>query len=339
MAQKERPSFEREWPELAARVDGSLRRRGVPPWLRDDIVQETGLRLFRMWDNVDYDRSPYGLALTVANNLLWDSVQRHRDREVLGEIPDAPGSQDVERASIARLELARVGRTMRNLSTAHRRVLLAEVDEEVERPAASPAAVKMLRMRARRRLNALLEQASAVGAFAGWGIRKRALRIRSFLERNHLAVDGAAAAVTGIVATVTIVTGVSVIAHANSAPDLVNPGAVNVRATAAAANDSVTETRVVAASTSRRSSAGSDLTTQGSTDERTQERYEVTVPPGGPVEGGAQVTLSEGGGHGAHVAPPDCRVDQPSESEVSVSCKTSVNSTEVDATVTVSVRP
>lgn len=335
MAENERPSFELQWPELAERVEASLGRRGVPPWLRDDIVQETGLRLFRMWEDVDPDRSPYGLALTISNNLLWDSVQRNRRREVLGDVPDTPGIHDVERSSIARLELARVGRSMQDLSAAHRTVLLAEVDEAVPRPAASPAAVKMLRMRARRKLNALLEQASAFGAFAGWELRKRAIRFRSFLERNHLATDGAAAALTSLVATVTIITGVSVVAHANSAPQAFDPGGANVRASAGAAQRTVAE---FVAPALRRGATRSATTSGAGTDDPADKGYEVVVGEGGPVEGGASVSVTEKENE-EPITPPDCRVSQPSENEVTVSCKGSVGSTEIDATATVKVRP
>lgn len=338
MTDTQRPTFERHWPELASRVNGSLARRGVPPWLRDDIVQETGLRLFKMWHDVDPDRSPYGLALTIANNLLWDSVQRNREREILGEIPDSADAHDVERASIARLELARVGRSMRDLSPAHRGVLLAELDDQAPRPAASPAAVKMLRMRARRRLTALLEQASAVGGLAGLEFRKRALRLRAFLERNHLVVDGAAAAVTSVVATVTLITGVSVIARADSASQIPFAGSVNVRASAGTAEVSVLSG---AGDANRPINGNVSPSERSATEERKSpdEGYEVWVGEGGPVEGGATVAVRDKENGGFQVTPPDCSVSQPSEHEVQVSCRGSVNSTEIDTTLTVKARP
>jgi hypothetical protein len=203
----------------------------VPSWLREDVVQETGLRLFKMWDDVDPERSPSGLALTIANNILWDAVARHRNREVLGDVPDAPSDHDVERVGIARIELARVSRGMQDLSPAHRSILLAEIDENIPRPASSPAAVKMLRMRARRRLSALLEHASAVGLFVG--LRKRALRFRMLVERTALYGDGTAAAVSGLVATVTIITGVAVVAQAGTPVRLGGIDIARVRASAA----------------------------------------------------------------------------------------------------------
>ena len=99
-------SFETEWPDLSRKLQARLSRRGLSSWVIDDIVQETGLRLFRKWDDVDPNRSVWGLALTIANNLLWESMRRKSASEVIGEVPEHAADLDVERSSFARMRLA-----------------------------------------------------------------------------------------------------------------------------------------------------------------------------------------------------------------------------------------
>ena len=203
-------AFEQEWPELARRLACALRRRNVAPWLVDDIVQETGLRLYRMWDQVDPTRSVWGLVLTISKNLLWDETHRRTARELLIEVPERPNDQDVERAGIARLELWRVSRALDKLSPAHRSVLLAEVDGEARQVEVSPAATKMMRMRARRRLSALLENASASCLALGVTARRWALNIQQFFRKNTTVLEMpapmAVAAVLGAVVVMAVPT-------------------------------------------------------------------------------------------------------------------------------------
>lgn len=183
-----KPSFEQAWPELASRLKAMLRRRRVSPWMTDDIVQETGLRLFKMWDSVDPELSPWGLTLTIAKNLLWDAHNRQGSRELLIDLPEQPVSDSVENAGLARVELRRVGWALSKMSHNHRSVLLAELGEtEVASP--SRAATKMLRMRARKRLNVLLESASASCLTAIGTARRWALDAQQFLRRAFPAME------------------------------------------------------------------------------------------------------------------------------------------------------
>ncbi|HEV3472559.1 MAG TPA: sigma factor [Actinomycetota bacterium] len=200
-------SFEQEWPELARRLKGALARRRVSACLIDDIVQETGFRLFKMWDQVDPDRSPWGLTLTIAKNLLWDELHRRGARELLIEPPERATHMDVEDAGIARLELWRVGRALLKMSPAHRAVLLAELGDE-KITSTSQAATKMMRMRARRRLTALLDTASASALTVGVLARKWAFQFQQFVRRNSTVVESPApvamAAVLGAVMVMTM---------------------------------------------------------------------------------------------------------------------------------------
>ena len=177
--------FEQQWPDLARRLDAMLAGKRVPSHKRDDIVQETGLRLFRMWDQVDPERPLWALVVTIALNLLRDEARKRPEREVLGLVPDRAADQDVERAGLARLEWRRVQSAMSQLSPDHRSILMAELGDEYVSSSRGPNATKMLRMRARRRLNALLDVASASGVVVAVRIR----RLFDF-ERHLIAVRG-----------------------------------------------------------------------------------------------------------------------------------------------------
>ena len=76
-------SFEREWPETAQRLTLALRRRRIPHVLIDDLVQETGLRLYERWDAVDPERGAWPLAFTVAMNILKDHLRSEIRRRAL----------------------------------------------------------------------------------------------------------------------------------------------------------------------------------------------------------------------------------------------------------------
>ncbi|HYP22328.1 MAG TPA: sigma-70 family RNA polymerase sigma factor [Actinomycetota bacterium] len=154
-------SFEAVWPDLERRIHRFLSSKKVPDSQREDVVQETGLRLYRMWAQVDPAGSPIGLALTIAMNIVRDNARRDSHRTVVEIEPDVPAICDVERSGLARLELSRVRRALAELTPAQRSVLLSELDRNQRPPEASPAAIKMLRMRARRNLSAILERAGA----------------------------------------------------------------------------------------------------------------------------------------------------------------------------------
>ena len=147
-------SFEEQWPPLAARLGKRMARSCPDACEREDLVQEVGLRLFRMWDRID-DRPLWPLVLTIALNLRRDA-HRAWHEPVMPLTQDPPATFDVEREGLARVELRRVHEALQLLSAAHREVLLAEIGNLP--PANMTAgAMKMTRMRARRRLNQLLE--------------------------------------------------------------------------------------------------------------------------------------------------------------------------------------
>ena len=153
-------TFEKEWPALAGRLNGFLARKGISSDQREDLVQETGARLVGMWQSVDRNRPTWALTLTIALNILRDRYRRG-EPEIAAEIPDIAAHYDVEQAGLARVELGRVKKALSSLTAPQQAALLAELGyrEGMHRPDSS--ADKMMRSRARRRLNLIVGRASA----------------------------------------------------------------------------------------------------------------------------------------------------------------------------------
>lgn len=173
--------FAAEWPATARRLGRALARHGVNAHDREDILQETALRLYRSWASVDVDRGVEPFARTIALNLLRDNARRSGAHgEVLGDVPDRADSGDVvERTTIARLELGHVRRALTRLRPVEQRVLTEAVTAEITGDQSlAPASVRMARMRARRQLVAVLRAASAwVGVLAAAGRALRSSRV------------------------------------------------------------------------------------------------------------------------------------------------------------------
>jgi len=138
------------------------------------MLQETALRLYRVWETLSPDQPVWPFAVTIALN-LWRDQRRAavvRQRDVLSAnladaANDGPAVCDVERTVLARHELAQVGAVMRELEPEQRRLLLAN-DEVSSVVAPLRPAERMARMRARRELARLVGRASAVLAVLWW---------------------------------------------------------------------------------------------------------------------------------------------------------------------------
>lgn len=161
MSPEKKRDFEAEWPLLARRLRHFLSRKNVPTSKQDDLIQDTALRLFKMWDTVDRTRPAWALTVTIALNLLRDEYRRSAHADVVADLPELALAYDVERAGLARVELGRVRSALAEMTPAQRAVLLAEVGHVTD-GAVVDAAEKMRRMRARRKLTAILERVSAV---------------------------------------------------------------------------------------------------------------------------------------------------------------------------------
>lgn len=323
--------FESEWRTLAPIVERALARRGVPKWLRDDVIQETALRLYRSWDQVDPDRGATGLALKIANNALWDEQNRRRVVELPGVLPERAAADDVEGAGLARLELRRVGSVLALLSPTHRSVLLAEVGQGSE-PSSSSAATKMLRLRARRKMRSLLDAASAG---AGLVLAPRAMwRALRSTRRDGvvIAAPTAVIAACGMVAFLTI-------------PD-VGPMRSPRIDTAAPASEALSPSR-----TTRSAPEARAPQQEGRTRDARPATSPEDPPPrpqgsywqigvgdeGSPVDGDAGIRLDPDPSGRPRL--PECSTEQPAEGEVVVRCRASAGGQQVTAEASVRLGP
>ena len=322
-------TFEEWWAELSDLVRAWLLRRRVSPHLTDDIVQETGLRLFKMWDEIDALRSPRGLAFTIASNLLWDERNRRASREIVGEVPEQ-SREDVERAGIARLELARVRRAMSRLTPQHRAVLLAEIGDD-ETPVGSPDAVKMMRMRARRRLTAILESAPA-GAFILLRAPRHLWRtFRSARRGSGLHVPGAA-----IVAACTTL---AVFGTPPTVPSIdgATP-AMTARTTLAQASAAAGVSAVDGAASRSSGNGGAESEgTSVSSEEDSGHHVHVDVGEGTPVRGRADISITPAEGFTVEVT--ECWARPEGTDSVRVKCHAQAGDQEVDVDGALGVDP
>jgi RNA polymerase sigma factor (sigma-70 family) len=203
----EAPEFDDVWAEMRDRLGRVLAARGVPAQDREDLLQETALRLYRVWGNLDPEQPVWPYAVTIALNLWRDTLRSAAThvREVSPIVAfDNPDDLDVERTVIARQELASVSAALRQLAPEQRRLVL-ETDEltSVVRPLR--AAERMSRMRVRRELARVVGRASAIAAMI-------------WLRRPHRAQAFAAAAFTGALA-VTVFSGSPAVSVTTAAPD------------------------------------------------------------------------------------------------------------------------
>lgn len=172
MTPDQRRAFEQQWPQFEKALGRVLAKRNICEADRADVAQETALRLLKRWDRIDHSRPVLPLAITIALNVMRDNLRRSTKREMaMGELPERPCSSDVENEGLTKVQFQDVVRAMKDLSPSHRTVLLDEIAEHPSTSGRSESAVKMLRMRARRRLSALLESASAFVSLAAIKLR------------------------------------------------------------------------------------------------------------------------------------------------------------------------
>jgi RNA polymerase sigma factor (sigma-70 family) len=167
--------FDREWSSMSRRIAGTLARRGVPASDREDILQETALRLFRSWDRLDPERAVEPYARVIASNIWRDQLRRGVNENPVEVLPETSSAPDtVENVCMMRDELSRVGRALKTLNRGQSTVLHTVIADELSETGTAPAsdAVRMARMRARRQLRLALEVASGV-AVASWGLACR----------------------------------------------------------------------------------------------------------------------------------------------------------------------
>lgn len=201
-------TFEQRWPEISRKLARLLIARRVPEPLRDDIIQETGIRLLRVWHRVDPNRGAWGLARTIAIHAIADGASNQGRYEVLEleELAETADTSDSEQAGIARFRLSSVRLALSHMSIADRRILLAELGA-ASPPSLARSAMKMARSRARQRLRVLVQKP---GSWAGLPYIPLRGRLGTF-QRSCLGspsahpqlVEGVAAAALALALTVT----------------------------------------------------------------------------------------------------------------------------------------
>ncbi|MFP5353240.1 MAG: RNA polymerase sigma factor [Actinomycetota bacterium] len=204
MTSDQQRRFEAEWPALALRLQALLRRKRLTDWMIEDLVQETGCRLIRMWSQVDRTKPVWPLVTTIALNLLRDEMRKGSRNELTGAVPDSPSGENVEARGLARVELSQLGGALSQMNDSQRSVLLASVTESATE-GADPSALRMLRMRARRRLHQLMDQASVLSVTVGFQLRRVMREAELFMSRAlPLDAERVPAAVFGVAAALSV---------------------------------------------------------------------------------------------------------------------------------------
>ena len=196
----EEPTFETSWPELEKQLRDALTRRRVPVDAREDVLQETALRLLRSWDRVRPE-SMWAFALTVALNIVRDEA-RKRERRDHSVIESPIHEHDAEHEALVRIELERVRVALASMPERQRSILLGEVGEAAHAGVSTPA-LKMARMRARRRLRSLIEDVSGFVALPF-------LRMRRWLHDADAGVANTAASMAVRLAAVATVSAMAI---------------------------------------------------------------------------------------------------------------------------------
>ena len=162
----DRESFDDAWPALSERLRRSLTARGVPAQDRDDVVQETALRVYRSWTGLDPNRPVWPFVITVGVN-YWRDILRERNGRIAQVHPtdhiEVTADLDVERDVLARQELAKTVVAIGQLAPEQRKLLLAS-EEFADTVRPLRPAERVARMRVRRQLARTVGRASA--AFA-----------------------------------------------------------------------------------------------------------------------------------------------------------------------------
>ncbi len=327
-------TFESEWPEIARWLRGAMARRGVPFGALEDVVQETGCRLWKMWDRVDETRSTRALAIAIASNYAMDEFHRRRTPEPVEDVPDVPAHYDVEEAGLASLELARIKRALKDMSQSHQRVLLAEIGD-AEAPEASPAALKMLRLRARRKLHLILNSTSAGFVGISFRFKHLAWRTQNVLRRSTTGIEVPGGAVATLAAAAIALSNQAFLPQSADAHGLQSlPAQTKL----------VDEARIADRDgwihLKRASSAAASETRRARQRGSSGHSESVVIDSGdGPVSAGAGITWTPVNEGDEQLDPPTCSVDPSREDEVTVRCTAEAGDRQYHVDLTVGVGP
>lgn len=136
---------------MAGQVRRVLRRRGAPPAIIDDALQEAALRA---WSHPGGFDGTEGL-LRWVTVVAWRQVVaewRRRARVEPGAVPEQPGGADPASIAEDRRALGAVREALARLSHAERDAILARPPSDTPTDDAERARIKMRRHRARQHL-------------------------------------------------------------------------------------------------------------------------------------------------------------------------------------------
>lgn len=208
MTSDQQRQFEHMWPALSARLHRLFSRKRVSPWLAEDLVQETGLRLIKTWPQIDQTKPIWPLTATIALNLFRDEMRRAGSNDSTEAPPDAASAENVEDRGLARVQLRAVGGALAQMPASQRDAILADLSPAPGGPPLASSA-RMLRMRARRRLQHLMDHASVLGVALGIQMR-RVVRELELLIGKVLPIDAERATTAAISVLAAISLGVAI---------------------------------------------------------------------------------------------------------------------------------
>jgi hypothetical protein len=239
------------------------------------------------------------------------------------------------------MELHRARKLLDRLNPNHRTVLLAEVGAE-ELPDRNSAATKMVRMRARKRLNALMSNVSSFG-FIPLGLKELGRRFSDFTRRNNTFTEQASAtcvAAASVIAAVAILSVPSQAPASESSTGLRPVPKTRTLASAELASARkatralITESAPLQA-TGRRHVKGAVLT-----DQSTEDDYDVSIGGDGPAEGGATFGVIPDEDENWQPSAPTCRQDtDPGDGSVGAGCYVDGPGDDVNVETELELRP
>lgn len=164
-----RADFERQWPEVSARLRRALLSWGATPELTDDLVQQVALKALVSGAPANGPLVSFqAWCLTAGRHLHIDHARRRHER-VAYDIVDAVDASDVLSRVCDRMDLAAVLAAMQSLPERERRLLVEAVEgtlpkQERRKALAVYQDVRRIRVKLRHDLGAVI---AALGALFG----------------------------------------------------------------------------------------------------------------------------------------------------------------------------
>lgn len=183
-------ALEAVWPRVSRLLAAGLRRRGASPSIVEDVVQDVALRIMTHEPAYNDADDLLRWCHTVARNRL---VDYHRSGERLVELAadredGRPSHGELHAEVEARLRLARVLSSIRDLGVDDQQAIAPLLSDALEPPAANRKEATRLAVRRHRARKRLLDIVGPAAAVLGWVQAKRCGRSALRLAPAALAV-------------------------------------------------------------------------------------------------------------------------------------------------------